>query len=149
VKNYRDGYEALTEMCGGFGSQEIAHHLIEVDGIWKGKSLDTGAARVRACLNKDKAEFFKLSELIAVSKFTKHYDAIFFMCNELELSVPQPVSVEEQLANISRGINDAANFLAHATQHLSRIEQGRDEVYYEDSEKIVNFSRENIESLMP
>lgn len=139
---YIDGYDALKAMCANKDSKEIAHYLIHVDGIWRDKSLETGASRVRACLNKDKPEFFKLSELIAIAKFTKRYDAVNFMCDELGLSRPQPTSAEEQLGNISRSISDAAQVLAAATEQLSRIESNQAAEPQRPNVRAVNFSHE-------
>ena len=143
TETYIDGYDALSAMCASKKSQEIAHYLIAVDGIWKGKSLETGAARIRACLSKEKSEFFKLSELIAIAKFTRRYDAVFFMCDELGLSRPQPTSTEEQLGNISRSISDAAQVLTAATEQLSRIENNQTAEPQRTNVRAVNFSNES------
>jgi len=142
---YKDGYAALEAMCAGKSSQEISHHLISVDGIWHEKKLETGAARVRACMNKEKHEFFKFSELIAISKFTKCNDAIFFMCDELGLSRPQPISVQDQLSSLNQVVTDATQVLAVATEQLTRIEN---QEVPDDSNvvRVMNFCNE---SLMP
>jgi len=139
---YLDGYAALLEMCGGKTSQEIAHHLISVDGIWGDKSLDTGSARIRACLNKDKPEFFKAAELIAIQRFTKRYDAVFFMCDELGLSRPQPVSTEEQLSKVSNSINSLANNLARVVEQFSRIESQATSYEEDNVVRAINFSKD-------
>ena len=141
---YGDGYDALRMMCEGRKSQEIAHYLISEDGIWKGKTLETGAARVRACLNHDKNEFFKISEIIAISKYTKCFDAVLFMCDELGLSHPQPVSIHDQLGEISRVIAGANQALSVATEQLTRIEKhAQHEVEETQVLRSVNFCLES------
>jgi len=124
--SYADGYDALKRMVRGFDSYQIAFHLIEVDGIWKGKDLERAANRIRACLSRAKGEFFHFSEIIAITRFTKQYDAVFFLCDALGLSRPFPLSVPEQVERLRGTIEHASRTLASATAALERIEAPRD-----------------------
>ncbi len=121
MNRYVDGYEALRQMCWGHDAYAIAYHLAEVDGIWKGRDPERGAGRVRSCLSREKKEFFRMSEIIAITRLTRQYDAIWFMCDELGLSRPQPTDVAAQVAQLRETIDDAARRLAGASDSLSRL----------------------------
>ncbi len=118
---YIDGYEALKRMCWGHDSYQIAFHLVEVDGIWKGKDIERAAGRIRACLSRSKPEFFHLSEIIAITRLTRQYDAVWFICDELGLSRPHPLDVAEQVEHLRASIDAAARRLESASESLERI----------------------------
>lgn len=59
--------KALRRMCEGKTSDEIGEHLVR-QGLIR-KARDPGA-RVRACLNPGKSEFFSPSEILAIEMFT-------------------------------------------------------------------------------
>jgi len=120
---YIDGIDALQEMCNGYGSQQIAYQLIEVDGIWHGKSLEQGAARVRACKSRSKPEFFHLAEIIAITNFTHRYDGVFFICDELGLSRPHPLSLEQLTSQLRDSVETAAAALVNATDMIGKLAQ--------------------------
>lgn len=124
--SYADGYDALKRMVRGFDSYQIAFHLIEVDGIWKGKDLERAANRIRACLSRAKGEFFHFSEIIAITRFTKQYDAVFFLCDALGLSRPFPLSMPEQVERLRGSIEQASRTLEAASEALARIEAPRE-----------------------
>ena len=139
MKNhYRNGADALRAMCFGYEPKEIAWFLIE-DGIWAGKSIDGAVTRVNACLNPNKPEFFHFSEIIAITKRTRNFDAVFFACDELGLSRPRPQSVEEQLLRVedavmtvSRAVSDIVRSMEHIRQQVepSDPRRGADVVHF-------------------
>ena len=128
MKNhYRNGADALKAMCFGFEPKEIAFFLIE-DGIWAGKNIDSAVTRVNACLNPNKPEFFHFSEIIAVSKRTRNFDAVFYACDELGLSRPRTQSIEEQMMRVedsvmavSRAVTDIVRSMEHIKQQVTPV----------------------------
>jgi len=120
MRRYRDGADALKAMCFGFEPKEIAFFLME-DGIWADKDLDIAVTRVNACLNPKKQEFFHFSEIIAISKRTRNFDAVFYACDEMGLTRPMPVSIEEQMFRVECVMNDAAALMKNAVDEMNHI----------------------------
>lgn len=141
MKNhYRNGADALKAMCFGFEPKEIAFFLID-DGIWADKELDAAVTRVNACLNPKKQEFFHFSEIIAVSKRTRNFDAVFYACDELGLSRPRTQSIEEQMMqvedsvkSVTRAVKDIARTMTHIKNQVSPVENT-------DKANVVHFSQ--------
>ena len=132
-----DGYAAFHAMCGQKKPKEIAHYLIFKHGIWAPddgaevtpKDLRTAEDRVRQCLNPNMRQYFKMAEIVAISKWTDCFDAIFFMCDELGLSRPYAMSQQEQLGKLEQAVNRAVDVIANATKAMDNLtEQGRDEL---------------------
>ena len=123
---YRSGYDALKSMCDNKTAQEIAHYLIAVDGMWSGRSLDTGAARIRACLSPEKAEYFKFSEIIAICAFTQRFDPIYYVCDRFGMSRPIPIDPQQQIAHLTGVIERATESLEYVTKMAKTITQSQE-----------------------
>lgn len=121
---YVSGYAALKAMCEGFSSDQIAFHLIETNGMWQGKSLPTGAARVRACLSPEKNEYFSFGEILAIMQFTGHFDPIYYACDLYNMTRPVPKSREEQIAHLTGVIETASDAILAANQMLEGLVSG-------------------------
>jgi len=135
------GYDALIKMCAGFTSETIAMHLISENGIWVGKDLANAAARVRACLNPKKPAYFSMSELIAVMAFTKCYEPIFYMCEQLGLSEP---NVLDQTIVLNRIEEKTQGVLAQLNELFKQVEMIKNEPSKVHSVAGARFSREGM-----
>lgn len=125
MSNYRDGVEALKAMCAGFDTYTIAMHLIE-NGLWEGRTPESGATRIRNCLSPEKREFFHFSEIIAISKFTGNKDALFFFEDGVGHSRSHPLDIQEQIANCEQMISDAVTKLSVAGNKLQQLKADPD-----------------------
>lgn len=143
MRRYRDGADALKAMCFGYEPKEIAFFLIE-DGIWSDKELDSAIARVNACLNPKKQEFFHFSEIIAISKHTRNFDAVFFACDQMGLSRPVPVSLEEQLMRVESLISEYALLMGDVKREFEHIKIQYAPLEYSGPE-VVHFSKQDLE----
>jgi hypothetical protein len=104
--SYRDGYDALRKNLDGYSSEVVAQWLMD-DGYWPHGPAESGAARVRACLNPDKSEFFKFSEIIFLMNRSGRADALYYACDATQHERPgkkrSPHQIaEEELEEIQR-----------------------------------------------
>lgn len=120
-KPMHDGYTALRAMCAGYDSSLIAQYLIEVDGIWRDKTLAAGDTRIRSCLSPEKREFFHFSEIIAITRFTRQYDAVYFFCEEVGLSIPHPVDLGEQIHVCAQALSDVLTQVSVIGNKLEKL----------------------------
>lgn len=98
----RAWYAALTDMCGGLASNQVADILIAAGLVKQGKSDASVAAHVRACLNPHKSEFFKISEIIVITRYTGCYRVIEFINREVGCMPPVLAVTGEQAVPVSR-----------------------------------------------
>lgn len=125
MNRVNDGYTALKAMCAGYDAKEIAAHLID-DGLWKEKSLTTGEGIVNRCLNRNRSEFFKFSEIIAITRFTGNYDALDFFCDEVGASRSHPLDLNEQIQQLKDQIGEATTMLSVAGHRLQQLQLSPD-----------------------
>lgn len=107
---YRDGYEAMRTMCDNsvFNYADLAMHLVE-EGYWPAElSRESAAARFRACLNPDKDQYFKRSEMVALMRITGRVDPVYHECDELGLERPRRIAstahLQDQITSISQAV---------------------------------------------
>lgn len=147
MPGYRDGYEALRAMCRGYKDKEIAHFLMD-HGLWGHLSLERAESRVRACLNPGKTEFFHFSEIMVITQCTHQYDAVFYFCDMVGLTRPEPKSLAEQLRHIEGHMQHMASGLADAMAQFTHIKQqmeAESRVEYHGIGNVVNFSRLHLD----
>lgn len=63
-------YSALAEACGDLGSDQLAMILADAGLTNPGTQLQSISAHVRAARNPNRNEFFKVAELVAITRAT-------------------------------------------------------------------------------
>ena len=114
-----DGYTALKAMCSGFSPKEIAAHMIE-SGRWE-LSLVSGEGTVNRCLNRTRDEFFKFSEIIAITQFTRDFSALTFFCDEVSATHPRPLDQGEQLQRLEDIASQALTMLSVVGHQIQKL----------------------------
>lgn len=97
---YRSGADALAAMVdlSGLDRAGCARRLVD-EGYWPASLSDAAAtARMRACLNPDKADFLKLAEVVALMRYTGRLDPLYFVCDELGVERPAPRNPNAEVA---------------------------------------------------
>lgn len=120
TRQYLNGHDALRQMIGAArqSRQQIAAHLCTV-GLWPPMKPTSCAARFDACLNPDKDQFFKWSDILEMMRFTQCFDPLYFMCDQLALERPDPLDSHARLASLADDMRQATNMLEAASTLLT------------------------------
>jgi hypothetical protein len=78
-------------------------------------------ARLKACLNPDKDERLTFGQIIAMCKFCKCVDALFFMADELTHERPAPKAPEDELSRLLREYLEAERTRAHTQPRIEEL----------------------------
>lgn len=123
---FTNGYDALRQMLDGHSSETVALWLIEA-GYWS-ESLSIGgaAARVRSSLRPPPGgdEFFKFSEIIFLAWKTGRPYPLYYACDELGLSRPEPRNLSAELAELMEEVPKMESELAAKRRRLQVLMDG-------------------------
>lgn len=127
---YRDGYDALKRMLDGFDSITVGRWLME-EGYWPHGPEITAGARVRACCNPDKTEFFKFSEIIFLMVRTGQCHPLYFACDATNHQRPKMQQTAQAAADkLAAEIRERERELEELrSTHRAAMTRVRDEVY--------------------
>jgi hypothetical protein len=111
-RQYLDGHDALLQMVGAArqSRQQIAAHLCTV-GLWPPMKPTSRTARFDACLNPDKDQYFKWSDVLEMMRFTQRFDPLHYLCDQLALERPDPLDSHARLASLADDMRQATNAL--------------------------------------
>lgn len=96
-RTYADGYDALRAMLAEYSSETVAEWLI-AEGYWPQGPVNSAAARVRACLDPEKNQFFKFSEIIFLSVRSGCPDALYYFCDQMCRQRPEATKTSRERA---------------------------------------------------
>ena len=116
-----DGYTVLRAMCSGFEPKEIAAHLIDKK-FHDGKSIDQVAAYVRDCLNPNRQQYFKMSEIISISQFTGNPDALHLFEDAMGYSRSYPLDTGQQLHELKEMLGHVLTTVSVIGNRIQELE---------------------------
>jgi hypothetical protein len=115
------GLDALRETLDVDAStkRDMIEYLFE-EGFWDRDRLswDAAIARFNACLNPNKSEFFKLSELWALMKRFRRHQLLHTLAADLGCEV-RVIPTEERRQALLERLADAQETLATAQQEIA------------------------------
>lgn len=97
------GTEVIERLFEGFCSREIAEWMID-NGYWPPMKPSSAAARVRACCDPDKDEFWKFSELVAWAAYTGRRVLADYVCDRTGLA--RPAATPQVSAELQRRLDE-------------------------------------------
>lgn len=115
-ESVEDVLDAVIRATGG--------HKQVANDLWPSLRMETAYARIKACLNPEKAEKFSPSELmwlLARGRAKGLHIAMHWLCGELGYAPPSPVEPADQEADINRQLDASLEKLEHLTSRLARI----------------------------
>lgn len=91
-----DAYRMYRSLFDGYDSHEIGAFFVGEDFWPRSYTEDSSAARVRACNNPDKSEYWKLAELIAWADHVgRAHVFLYFLCDAFGFERPLPIGDTE------------------------------------------------------
>jgi len=115
---YDDEFDALAQMIanGPYELKEVACHL------WPGMKKDSACSKIKACLNPQGDQEFKLYEIIAAMKFCGQFDPLFYLCDETLHARPPRVAPEDEEVKLVEAISTAAKVMQSAMAQIERLQ---------------------------
>lgn len=110
--------EATDHAIKASGRQykEVAHAL------WPALKLDTAYARLKACLNADKAEKLTSDEHMFIANFCGRYDWLYYHCSGCSHDRPSPISPADVAAQLQREFIESVARLERIQARLARAQ---------------------------
>lgn len=95
-------------------------------GLWDKEKLsyDAAMARFNACLNPSRSEFFKISEVVALSIAFERPQFLLWMAARMGFEVRRLSTIEQQngiLERLAKGIEDHNHLVAECQSDLRRL----------------------------
>lgn len=78
-------------------------------------------ARLKACVNPEKDERLTFGQIVAMCKFCKCNDALYFMCDELSHERPSPRAPEDELTGLLREYLEAERVKERAKPRIDEL----------------------------
>ncbi len=78
-------------------------------------------AHMGACFNPEKPEFFHWCDIVAMMKITGNYEPLFFVCDELGLSHPDPVDPKAEADQLQFSIKQLEREIAEKRERLDLL----------------------------
>lgn len=86
---------------------------------------ESAYARLKACLNADKAERLTFGQIIALCDFCKSYDALYFMCDELHHDRPKASNPADESAELMREFVATGKRMQQMAYRIEQLSQPR------------------------
>lgn len=119
--SHPNGYAALKAMLEPYTSEQVARWLMD-GGYWPRLTLASAAARVRACTNPDKHEFFKFSEILFLMAQTERYQPLEFAAEVLGRTTPVADPERRCLVEVRRSPEECfVNLIESQRQRLEAV----------------------------
>lgn len=114
---YDDEFDALSQTISNSDKafKEVAGYL------FPHLKAESQYARLKACLNAEKDERLTFGQIIALCRFCKCFDALFFMADELSHERPAPKAPEDELTRLLREYLEAEKTRAHAQPKIEEL----------------------------
>ncbi|QIL80999.1 hypothetical protein G7047_14660 [Diaphorobacter sp. HDW4A] len=115
---YEDEYDALSQMIANSdkSAKELAVYL------FPHMKVESGHARLRACLNPEKDERLTFGQIIAAMRFCGKFDPLMYACDETLHARPDRKAAEDQAARIAETIDSATATLNTALKALAQLQ---------------------------
>lgn len=120
-RRYQSWVDALRCLVPNGEHGKLAIHLRQ-RGLWPPTLSDESArARMTASLNSNgsKGEELKMREVFELMQVTGRYDPLYYLCDRLGLSRPQPLAPEHLLTGAVHRLQDVAD------QAVAMLEEAR------------------------
>lgn len=111
------GVEMIRRLFDGYTSQQIAEWMMDQE-YWPALKPSSAAARVRACCDPNKDEFWKLSELVGWAEYTGRRALADYVCDHTP-GIGRPAG-EESISEAMRGLLEQLDEAERARDRLIR-----------------------------
>jgi hypothetical protein len=113
---YGDENEALRSAIeSGKGYKATAAYL------WPSLKPETAYARIKACVNEDKAEKFAFSEIIALCNFNGRFDPLMYACDETHHDRPQERAPADKHAQLMQQFIQTGEQMKRIADQIERL----------------------------
>lgn len=113
---YGDENEALRAAIeNGKGYKATAAFL------WPALKAETAYARVKACVNDDKAEKFSFAEIITLCNFNGRFDPLMYACDEAHHDRPVARAPADKQAQLMSAFNNAVEDVKKIAAQMERF----------------------------